>query len=138
MNGHKEIFVANINCDVCKTCKPWILCVCYTCQGQWWCRTSLARCWCDHCFVEECIVARILVVTGHEVEGSDSYFNNCTDWERLTNQRARTVLVNGLECSRSNLVPAIWTVPKAEWEKTKIQCLRRFGWKRQKNKRLSC
>ena len=98
----------------------------------------LARHWCDHCFVEECSIARVLVVTGHEVEKSDSYFNNHLDWVRLANQRARTVLVNGLECSRSNLVPAIWTVPKAEWEKTKVQCLRRFGWKRQKNKRLSC
>jgi len=132
MSSYREIFVTDINCDVCKTCKPWILCVCYTCQGQWWCRTSLATRWCDNCLNEERSVARILVVTGHEVEESDKYFCDRADWKRLTNQRAKTVLVSGFECSRSNLVPAIWTIPNAEWEKTKARCLRRFGKKRQK------
>ena len=46
-------------------------------------------------------------------------------------ERARTISVVKLECSKDNRVPAIWTVPKTEWEKTKRQCLRRLG-KRQR------
>ena len=111
----------------CNYCNPWVLCNCYVCGKQWWCRVARAQRWCDQCTEREINTVRVLIVAGHENIDSEKYHLARADWVRLLNIRARTVLIDKLECSKDNPIPAIWMVSKAEWEKTKRQCLQRFG-----------
>lgn len=132
MNKCREVSIRNITCDLCGQCDPWVLCVCYTCGKEWWRRATLAGRWCEICLEKEISTARLLLVTGHELGDTDRYFSNLTDWAKIVTDQAREILACGLECSRINLVPAIWPVLRKDWDRTKKECERRFAWKLEK------
>jgi len=136
MNQHIETPVTKVSCLFCNTCEPWVLCKCYTCGQEWWRRVTLARRWCDACLEREIDVARLLLVTGHEQLGSNRYFYNCAEWANLVLKRAEDISFSNLECSRTNLVPAIWSVLKKDWNRTKERCKKRFAWKVKKGRKL--
>jgi len=127
MDAGVEAHTGTIECNYCKTCNPWVLCSCYVCEKQWWCRVACAQRWCDQCMERELHTVRVLIAAGHENIDSEKYHLATADWVRLVYARARTILVVKLECSKDNPVPAIWTVPETEWEKMKRRCLPRFG-----------
>ena len=83
MGQSKEVFVVDIVCTVCGYCKPWVLCVCYSCEKEWWRKATLACRWCDECLEKEVDVGKIVLITGHVELGSDEYWECCQNWAQL-------------------------------------------------------
>ena len=117
-------------CNLCGHCDPWVLCVCYTCSKEWWCRLTYSERWCNLCLKKELDTVRLLLVTGHEPLGNSRIFDYRADWQRVVIERAKIIQICDLECSKTNLVPVIWQIPKEDWERTKKKCEKRFAWKR--------
>jgi len=111
-----------IVCIWCHQCNVWVLCVCNQCGKEWWRRATLSNRWCEKCFGKQRETSRLLFVSGHELPNSERYLRYRADWVASVNRRANLILVHGLECSKSNLVPAIWSVPKEDWERVKERC----------------
>ena len=129
MNQRREVSVTGISCAVCGHCKPWVLCVCSNCKKEWWCRVVLAKRWCEGCLVNGMNTVKILLTSGHESAEEQRYWEYSRDWTLSVHKQAERVLVCGFECSKTNLVPALWTVLKQDWEQTKEKCEKRFAWK---------
>lgn len=72
----REIFFREISCNICGSCDPWVLCVCFTCDKEWWCRLTRSGRWCDTCIRREFETVRLLLVTGHEAPGSSRLFDS--------------------------------------------------------------
>jgi len=108
-----------IGCILCRRCNVWVLCVCEQCEKEWWRRARLASRWCEECFEKQLETSRLLLISGHEVPNSERYLRYRADWVVSVNRRANLILVRGLECSKSNSVPAIWSVSKEDWSRTK-------------------
>lgn len=130
LNKSRELPVTEIVCRFCESCDPWILIECYSCEKKWWQRVVLAKRWCEPCFEKEIGVARLLVTTGHEIPNSSRFFDNYNNWAFTVTKIAKTILFHDLECSKTNLVPAIWPVLDRDWDKVKKKCQKRFAWKR--------
>jgi len=127
-----------IVCVLCCQCNVWVLCECEQCGKEWWRRATLSNRWCERCFEKQLGTSRLLLVTGRELPNSERYLRYRADWAASVNRRANLILVSGLECSKSNLVPAIWSLAKENWEQVKEKCHERFAWKQRKgNKKLS-
>lgn len=123
-------------CPTCQNCKPWVLIWCDCCERRVWVRSAFVSSGCEYCRstarrrAEE--LARLLVVTGHELDDSNRIRLAQLELRDQLLTEAKEVSILQLECSKPLLVPYIWQIPEERWEVVKRQGAKRFAWKLRK------